>query len=864
MYALYKASVATLAPIWGNYSERPFYSDADWRGDGATIVTDDRVDRSVIWRASDGAAVGQSPTHDDRVYSVRFAPDGSRMAESDRDGYLRQLSGNGASIECSTLVWAHSDGRRDSGLDWAPDSSRVAVSAKDDSVHIYNARQCANPTVLLPIYRDDNSEILSLDWSPDGRLIAGAGAYVHIWDVQSGAVLATLQTSVSDDNARTVCWSPSGNMLAVADGSSIKVYMPFDYSPPEVRISAPDDGTITAQSFVTVTGEIVDDLFVSGATLAINEGLADALELGAGGTFERRVDLNLGENTIKVAGEDGNGNTTSVALTIERVPDTEPPLIVDPGVEPVCGVFCQSFTVTARIIDVASGVDVGSAIARLQHPDGIDVASITLYDDGIHGDDVANDSVFTGQWDSCSAVDEGIYYVDLEASDNQGNPVYSDNCASFELWQGVGPGNHPPDVPSASSPADGSLGVPVTVTLRWTGGDPDPCDSISYDVYSEAADDTPDVSVSSDQSSTVYDPGTLSHSIHYYWQVVAEDEHGDVATGPVWDFTTASVPETPMVGLVAGNDSPTQLGDATTLTATVSSGSGVIYTWGFGDNSSGSGQVVTHTYPITGVYAAVATASNSVSVLTATTTVTVTERICDCVTEIPREECEALVALYTIADGPNWADNTGWLETCTPCSWYSVKCSEGNVHYLYLDHNQLSGSIPTELGNLANLQYLHLASNRLKGNVPGSLANLVDLLFLDLGYNMLSASDAELLAFLGQKDPDWADTQTVPPTDVQVADTTTTSLELGWTPITYTANGGYYEVSYATTSGGPYTVHGVTDNKSASGYVLDGLSPGTTYYFVVRTHPPAHDDQQNDLWSEYSDEVVGTTLDAPP
>ena len=89
--------------------------------------------------------------------------------------------------------------------------------------------------------------------------------------------------------------------------------------------------------------------------------------------------------------------------------------------------------------------------------------------------------------------------------------------------------------------------------------------------------------------------------------------------------TSVTITDVPITGLTATNDSPTELGNVTTLTATVTAGSNVAYGWTFGDGETGSGAIVTHTYPVTGVYTAVVTASNSASVLTATTSVTVTE-----------------------------------------------------------------------------------------------------------------------------------------------------------------------------------------------------------------------------------------------
>ncbi|KAI5409421.1 hypothetical protein KIW84_055019 [Lathyrus oleraceus] len=61
-----------------------------------------------------------------------------------------------------------------------------------------------------------------------------------------------------------------------------------------------------------------------------------------------------------------------------------------------------------------------------------------------------------------------------------------------------------------------------------------------------------------------------------------------------------------------------------------------------------------------------------------------------------------------------------------------------NMNRLQLDENQLSGSVPESLANMINVRHLHMNNNSFTGQLPSKLSNLSNLMHLLLDNNNLS------------------------------------------------------------------------------------------------------------------------------
>lgn len=181
------------------------------------------------------------------------------------------------------------------------------------------------------------------------------------------------------------------------------------------------------------------------------------------------------------------------------------------------------------------------------------------------------------------------------------------SCHMIELSEP--PGNLPPYEPNTPNPTHGAINVALNAVLSWVGGDPNPGDTVTYDVYFDTV--SPPTKKASNQSATTYTPGPMDLNTKYYWKIIAWDNTGASTAGDIWEFTTKSntPPTTPTIS--GPGEGKIKVDVDYNVTTTDPDGDEVSYyiDWGDGTNSGWvgpypSGDIVTksHTWTKKGTY----------------------------------------------------------------------------------------------------------------------------------------------------------------------------------------------------------------------------------------------------------------------
>jgi hypothetical protein len=101
--------------------------------------------------------------------------------------------------------------------------------------------------------------------------------------------------------------------------------------------------------------------------------------------------------------------------------------------------------------------------------------------------------------------------------------------------------------------------------------------------------------------------------------------------------------------------------------------------------------------------------------------------------------------------------------TPTEVTLWGVVYSVEDTDSLDLSRSGLTGSIPSEIGNLTNLTHLDLESNQLTGSIPPEIGNLTNLIWLRLDDNQLSGIIPDEICNQGDSSPSLSNNQLCPP-----------------------------------------------------------------------------------------------------
>jgi len=189
--------------------------------------------------------------------------------------------------------------------------------------------------------------------------------------------------------------------------------------------------------------------------------------------------------------------------------------------------------------DGATNVDINADLSwNCSDPDGDNLTYDVYYEENDPTpDELVSNNQSEKTYDPGTMNYSTLYYWKIVAWDNNNQstegPVWNFTTTSVP--------NNPPYTPNDPDPENGSNDISIDADLSWIGGDPDPEDTVVYDVFLEANDPTPDNKVADDISETTFDPGTLDYETEYYWRVIARDNHGASIWGPVWQFTTEPI-----------------------------------------------------------------------------------------------------------------------------------------------------------------------------------------------------------------------------------------------------------------------------------------------------------------------------------
>jgi PKD repeat protein len=385
------------------------------------------------------------PTADARVGS---APNPTGTSVTVTEGATVYFDGSNSSDPDGTIKKYEWDFEDNGTYDWSSTTTGATI-------HIYSA---GSYTARLRITDDDGAtttDTVSITVNPappppnipptaDARVGSAPNPTGTSVTVTEGATVYFDGSTYSSDSDGTITkyeWNFNGGSYdwsSTTTGKTTYIYSAGSYT---AMLQVTDDDGVTATDTVSITvnpapvliASITSpsdgQLFLQGASVAFSGSVSGGIppytyswSSNLDGVIRNTLtfnknNLSLGVHTITFQVTDSAPIpvTKSDSITITITNDVTPPTIQNAKVIPTSGPSGTIFTITADIADPL-GLGPTTTMAHIQRPDETDVALVTLYDDGTHGDGAANDGTYGARWNS-TGFPSGAYYVDITACD---------------------------------------------------------------------------------------------------------------------------------------------------------------------------------------------------------------------------------------------------------------------------------------------------------------------------------------------------------------------------------------------------------------------------------------------------------------
>jgi VCBS repeat-containing protein len=366
---------------------------------------------------------------------------------------------------------------------------------------------------LTVIWQSSLSTIVTLSWNPYAFQGSSYTSFL-LYDVFHDTILCNMKqvTSYSfaaqpsfeysfEIRAQTSLNNPPlahSDTYSIAEDSLLQTTLSTGVLANDVDNDGPD--TLTAELATTI----------SHGTLAFHND----------GTFTYQPSANwYGKDTFLYRAFDGISYSTLTPVTINVQAVDDPPIVSDiPDQTIYTGQTFTSFDLDVYVNDV----DDTDADLTWTYQGTTDLSIM------ISSNHVVTVSPPSASW-------TGSEIISFIAKDPVG--LSDRDKATFTILQS----NDPPYTPTNPSPSNYATDIPITTVLSWTGGDPDPTDTVTYDIYFGTT--SPPQKISSNHTQTTYSLSTLSYNTQYYWKIIAWDNHRASAEGPLWRFTTEQEPQ---------------------------------------------------------------------------------------------------------------------------------------------------------------------------------------------------------------------------------------------------------------------------------------------------------------------------------